>query len=257
MLKNGCLVFLCQYYLHRAKVFLPFQNGVKGEQSNRGWHIGSNFLTIEGVNSLVGTDYKIAPDHIEIGSFISLAATLKSEIRILDGGLADLGLILPTFRKLGIVVEKQGTDLLVKKKQEMAVLYDDRDLIPKIDDAPWPGFPADLISIMVVTASQCRGNLLIFEKLFESRLFWVDKLISMGAQIVLCDPHRALISGPTRLHGETLTSPDIRAGMALLIAALCAKGESQIFNIQQIDRGYEKIEQRLQSLGAKIERHNI
>ena len=219
--------------------------------------IGSNFLTIEGVNSLAGTDYKIAPDHIEIGSFISLAATLKSEIRILDGGLADLGLILPTFRKLGIVVEKQGTDLLVKKKQEMAVLYDDRDLIPKIDDAPWPGFPADLISIMVVTASQCKGNLLIFEKLFESRLFWVDKLISMGAQIVLCDPHRALISGPTRLHGETLTSPDIRAGMALLIAALCAKGESQIFNIHQIDRGYEKIDQRLQSLGAKIERYSI
>ncbi len=216
--------------------------------------IGSNFLTIEGVNSLTGTVYKIAPDHIEIGSFISLAATLQSEIIILEGCLADLGLILPTFRKLGIVVEKQGEDLIVKKNQEMAICYDDRNLIPKIDDAPWPGFPADLISIMVVTASQCKGNLLIFEKLFESRLFWVDKLISMGAQIVLCDPHRALISGHTPLHGETLTSPDIRAGMALLIAALCAKGESQIFNIHQIDRGYEKIEQRLQDIGAEIER---
>ena len=139
----------------------------------------------------------------------------------------------------------------------MSICYDDRNLIPKIDDAPWPGFPADLISIMVVTASQCKGNLLIFEKLFESRLFWLDKLISMGAQIVLCDPHRALISGPTPLHGETLTSPDIRAGMALLIAALCAKGESQIFNIQQIDRGYQKIEQRLQTIGANIERCDI
>ena len=219
--------------------------------------IGSNLLTITGVNKLKKANYVIGPDHIEIGSFISLAAILKSKIRIIDGYKANLGLILPNFAKLGITTKKRGFDLIVEQDQDLNICYDDRNFIPKIDDAPWPGFPADLISIMVVTASQCKGNLLIFEKLFESRLFWIDKLISMGAQIVLCDPHRALISGPTTLNGEILTSPDIRAGMALLIAALCAKGKSEIYNIYQIDRGYENIDLRLQKLGAKIQRVQI
>lgn len=216
--------------------------------------IGSNILQIKGVKTLCQTTHSVGVDHIEVGSFISLAAVLNSKIRIKNALSADLGLILRNFERLGIVVKKEDNDILVEKNQEMKIRYDDRNFIPKIDDAPWPGFPADLTSIMVVTASQCTGSVLIFEKLFESRLFWVDKLISMGAQIVLCDPHRALVSGPTSLHSAVLTSPDIRAGMALLIAALCAKGESEIHNIYQIDRGYEKIDQRLNRLGAKIQR---
>jgi UDP-N-acetylglucosamine 1-carboxyvinyltransferase len=216
--------------------------------------IGSNLLQIEGVKVLSGVSHKVGLDHIEIGSFISLAAVLNSQIRIKNALTADLGLILRNFERLGIFVKKEDQDILVEKDQEMEIRYDDRNFIPKIDDAPWPGFPADLTSIMVITASQCKGSVLIFEKLFESRLFWVDKLITMGAQIVLCDPHRALVSGPTPLQGSVLSSPDIRAGMALLIAALCAKGESEIHNIYQIDRGYEKIDERLNSLGAKIQR---
>ena len=216
--------------------------------------IGSNLLAITGVERLSGVTHRVSPDHIEIGSFISLAAILNSQICIVDAFEADLGLILRNFERLGIVVKKQGKNAIVAKNQTMRICYDDRNFIPKVDDAPWPGFPADLISIMVVTASQCKGSLLIFEKLFESRLFWVDKLIAMGAQIVLCDPHRVLISGPTRLRGSVLSSPDIRAGMALLIAALCADGKSEIHNIYQIDRGYEKIDTRLNSIGAKIQR---
>ena len=218
--------------------------------------IGSNLLVIEGVKSLKGTSHKIKPDHIEIGSFISLAAVLNSELKIKDAFCTDLGLILQNFEKLGISVLREKDDIIVKKNQKMCIRYDDRNFIPKIDDAPWPGFPADLTSIIVITASQCRGNLLVFEKLFESRLFWLDKLISMGAQIVLCDPHRALVSGPTSLKGAVLSSPDIRAGMALLIAALCAEGESEIHNIYQIDRGYEDIENRLNALGTQIKRVN-
>ncbi|OGG99485.1 MAG: UDP-N-acetylglucosamine 1-carboxyvinyltransferase [Candidatus Lambdaproteobacteria bacterium RIFOXYD1_FULL_56_27] len=217
--------------------------------------LGSNLLTIEGVPHLGGCEYRIQPDHTEVGSLIGLAAVTKSEILIQDAGWEHLGQIRSYFRRLGVEFVKQGKDdLLVPAKQKMIIQNDIDDSIPKIDDAPWPGFPADLTSIMTVVATQCKGTVLIFEKLFESRLFWVDKLIRMGAKIVLCDPHRAVVVGPARLKGMTLSSPDIRAGMALLIAALCAEGTSEIHNIGQIDRGYEAIDQRLGALGAEIQR---
>ena len=163
-------------------------------------------------------------------------------------------MILLTFKRLGIDVEIRGQDILVPRDQSLRIATDAHGVIPRIDDAPWPGFPADLMSIATVVATQCEGTILMFEKMYESRMFFVDKLFSLGAHIILCDPHRALVMGPTRLHGETLTSPDIRAGMAMLIAALCAEGQSVIKNIGQIDRGYEKIDEKLRSLGARIER---
>jgi len=214
--------------------------------------IGSNMLLIEGVERLSGTEHEVSPDHTEIGSLIGLAAVTHSELTIKRPKFENLGQILPYFSRLGVEVERRGEDMFIPRGQELRVKNDIDDSITKIDDAPWPGFPADLTSIMTIVATQCEGSILIFEKLFESRLFWVDKLISMGARIVLCDPHRAVVSGPAKLRGMTLTSPDIRAGMALLIAALCAEGTSEIHNIIQIDRGYEAIDQRLNALGAEI-----
>lgn len=216
--------------------------------------IGSNMLRIIGVESLTGCEHTIQPDHTEVGSFIGLAAVTNSEILIEKPGIDKLGLILPYFSRLGVRTETVGEDLLVPAKQDLVIQSDIDQSIPKIDDAPWPGFPADLTSIMTVVATQCSGTVLIFEKLFESRLFWVDRLISMGAKIILCDPHRAVVVGPARLKGTFLTSPDIRAGMALLIAALCAEGTSEIQNIHQIDRGYARIDERLKALGADIQR---
>ncbi len=216
--------------------------------------IGSNRLIIEGVESLSGCDHRIKPDHTEVGSLIGLAVSTRSEITIEKPDVNNLGLILPYFKILGVRTETVGEDLLVPADQELMIRNDIDQSIPKIDDAPWPGFPADLTSIMTVVATQCRGTVLIFEKMFESRLFWVDGLIRMGAKIILCDPHRAVVVGPSRLSGCTLTSPDIRAGMALLIAALCAEGTSEIQNIQQIDRGYAQVDDRLKALGADIQR---
>ena len=218
--------------------------------------IGSNLLLIEGVSGLAGGDYTIQPDHTEVGSFIGLAVVTGSELRIKNAGIKYLRMTRLMFEKLGVEIRVEGKDLLIPKNQKLTVQKDVPGGIPKIDDAPWPGFPADLTSIMTVVATQCTGAVLIFEKMFESRLFWVDKLIEMGAQIILCDPHRAVVSGPTPLKGARVSSPDIRAGMALLIAALSAEGITEIHNINQIDRGYEKIDERLNALGARIKRVN-
>ncbi|MBX7152306.1 UDP-N-acetylglucosamine 1-carboxyvinyltransferase [bacterium] len=216
--------------------------------------IGSNILRIRGVKKLHGCEHTITNDHIEIGSIIGLAAATKSEILIKNTNPKDMRMILLVMNRLGINVEIRGNDLFVSGEQSLEIASDMDGAVPKIDDAPWPGFPADLTSIIVVSATQCKGMVLVFEKMFESRLFFVDKLITMGARIVLCDPHRAIIHGPTPLHGELITSPDIRAGMALLIASLCAEGTSTIQNVQQLDRGYQNIDVRLNALGARIER---
>lgn len=216
--------------------------------------IGSNLLTIEGVEKLHGGEHTIQPDHTEVGSLIGLAAVTGSELKIIKPGVDKLGLIIQYFRRLGVNMKTENGDILVPGDQDLTIQSDIDQSIPKIDDAPWPGFPADLTSIMTVVATQCIGTVLIFEKMFESRLFWVDGLIRMGAKIVLCDPHRAIVVGPSRLKGTTLASPDIRAGMALLIAALCAEGTSEIQNIHQIDRGYARIDERLNALGADIQR---
>jgi UDP-N-acetylglucosamine 1-carboxyvinyltransferase len=216
--------------------------------------IGSNTLTIEGVERLGGGEYAIGPDYIEIGSFIGLGAVTRGVIRIRDVVPDDLRMIRMTFQRLGVWTEFDGNDLIVPGGQHLQIVADAHDAIPKIDDAPWPAFPADLMSIALVVATQAAGTVLFHEKMFESRLYFVDKLIGMGARIILCDPHRAVVVGPSKLHGERLESPDIRAGMALLIAALCAEGQSVIRNIGQIDRGYERIEEKLQALGADIRR---
>jgi UDP-N-acetylglucosamine 1-carboxyvinyltransferase len=216
--------------------------------------IGTNKLTIEGGNTLRGATHRVGPDHIEVGSFIGLAAVTKSEIRIADAGVEHLRSTLMGFARLGVTCRIDGPDLIVPKDQEMVVRSDLGGHVPKLEDQPWPAFPADTMSIAVVTATQCTGMVLIHEKMFESRLFFVDKLIGMGARIVLCDPHRAIVSGPTRLRGSNVESPDIRAGMAMLLAALCADGESTINNVGQIERGYERIDERLRALGAKVDR---
>jgi UDP-N-acetylglucosamine 1-carboxyvinyltransferase len=216
--------------------------------------IGSNVLHIHGQEILDGGECTIGPDFMEVGSFIGLAAVTGGEIRIKDAAPEHLGMIRMVFERLGVHVQIQGDDILVPAGQPMAIVDDLGGAVPKIDDAPWPGFPTDLLSIALVVASQARGTVLIHEKMFDSRLYFVDRLIAMGARIILCDPHRAVVVGPSDLHGETLHSPDIRAGMALLIASLCAKGESIIHNINQIDRGYESIETKMQSIGAQIER---
>jgi len=216
--------------------------------------IESNVLRIRGVRELSGGEWRICPEHIEVGSFIGLAAVTGGDLVVEDVNPHDLVSILPTFERLGVHVEVGETTLRVPPDQELVVRNDLGGQIPKIEDGPWPAFPADLVSIALTVATQAAGTVLIFEKMFESRLFFVDKLVNMGARIVLCDPHRALVSGPAKLYGERLESPDIRAGMAMLIASLCAEGTSTIGNIGQIDRGYERIEDRLRSLGAQIER---
>ena len=216
--------------------------------------IGSNTLTIEGVADLHGADFTIGPDYLEIGSFIGLAAITGGEILIKNAAPQHLGMVQLVFERLGVKFEAQGEDILVPRGQSLTVVPDMGGAIPKIDDAPWPAFPADMMSTAIVIATQAAGSVLIHEKMFESRLYFVDKLIGMGARIVLCDPHRCIVQGPGGLHGERLESPDIRAGMALVSAALCAQGQSIIRNIGQIDRGYEQIEAKLQALGANIVR---
>jgi UDP-N-acetylglucosamine 1-carboxyvinyltransferase len=218
--------------------------------------IGSNVLTIEGGGRLHGGEFTIGPDHIEVGSFIGLAAVTRSRLTIESAGVKHLRSVRLGFDRLGVRTEVQGDDLIVPADQELRIRSDLGGAVPKLEDQPWPAFPADVMSIAIVTATQCEGIILMHEKMFESRMFFVDKLVAMGARIVLCDPHRALISGPTPLRGATVESPDIRAGMAMLIAALCAKGTSVINNIGQIDRGYERIDERLNALGASILRAN-
>ena len=218
--------------------------------------IGSNALTVEGGTALHAAPYTIGPDHIEIGSFIGLAAVTNGAVTI-DGVRGDdLRSTLLAFERLGVRPRLDGTQLVVDAEQERRIRPDLGGHVPKLEDGPWPAFPADLMSIAIVVASQCEGLLLVFEKLFESRLFFVDKLIGMGARIVLCDPHRAVISGPSPLRGQVVESPDIRAGMAMLLAALAAQGDSVIHNIGQIERGYERIDERLRALGAQIERRD-
>jgi UDP-N-acetylglucosamine 1-carboxyvinyltransferase len=216
--------------------------------------IGSNVLTVHGQERLGGARHEISPDHIEVASFMALAAVTGGDVRIKDTVPDDLEMIRMVFERLGLRSHHDGPDLLVPPEQRLRVKDDVGDAIPKIDDGPWPAFPADLTSIALAVATQAEGTVLIFEKMFENRLFFVDKLSSMGARIVLCDPHRAIVSGPSRLHGERMESPDIRAGMAMLIASLCAEGVSEIGNVGQIDRGYERIDDRLRALGARIER---
>ena len=216
--------------------------------------IGTNTITIHGGRPLHGCTHEIGPDHIEVGSFIGLAAVTRSEITIERAGVEHLRSTLLGFERLGIVCKTQGDDLIVPADQEMVIRMDLGGAVPKLEDQPWPAFPADTMSIALVTATQCTGVIVIHEKMFESRLFFVDKLIGMGARIVLCDPHRAVVVGPNKLHSGRVESPDIRAGMAMLLAALCAKGESIIDNVGQIERGYERIDERLRALGAQIER---
>ena len=216
--------------------------------------IGSNVMTVHGQKKLGGTEFRVSPDHIEIASFMALAAATGGKLRIKEVKASDLMMIRRQFRRLGLQSVIEGTDLIVPPRQELMIQPDMGGAIPKIEDGPWPAFPADLTSIAVALATKAHGEILIFEKMFENRLFFVDKLVAMGAKITLCDPHRVIISGPTDLHGERVDSPDIRAGMAMLIAALAAEGKSEIGNIRQIDRGYENIDDRLRSLGAHIER---
>ena len=216
--------------------------------------IGSNVYTVHGGRPLHGATHTIGPDHIEVGSFIGLAAVTRSELRIAQAGVAHLRSTLMGFERLGIRCRIDGDDLIVPADQERIIQTDLGGHVPKLEDQPWPAFPADVMSIAIVTATQCDGMILMHEKMFESRLFFVDKLISMGARIVLCDPHRVIVSGPTRLRANSVESPDIRAGMAMLLAALCAEGTSTINNAGQIERGYEQIEKRLGALGARIRR---
>ncbi len=222
--------------------------------------VGTNTLVIEGVQKLHGAEHRLGPDYIEVGSLIVLAAVTGGELLLKGCHASDLRSARIAFGRLGIRFEVAksptgaGEDLLIRGGQELRVESDIQNAIPKIEDAPWPGFPADLTSIVVVAATQSEGTVLIHEKMFESRLFFVDRLQSMGAKLVLCDPHRVVVSGRARLWGQELSSPDIRAGMALLIASLCADGKSVIHNVQQIDRGYERIDERLAALGAKIRR---
>ncbi len=216
--------------------------------------IGSNVLRIQGVERLGGGTYRIGPEHVEVASFAALAAVTGGDLTIEDVEPDDLISIVPAFRKLGIAFEVGETTLRVPPGQALGVVDDLGGQIPKIESGIWPAFPADLTSIAVVAATQATGTVLVFEKMFESRLFFVDKLVSMGARIILCDPHRAVVTGPARLFGQRLESPDIRAGMAMVIAALCAEGRSSIGNIRQIDRGYERIDERLRALGADIVR---
>src|SRR5919109_187763 len=206
--------------------------------------IESNVLRVRGVESLSGGEWRVGPEHIEVGSFIGLAAVTGGDMTISDVEPKDLLPILPTFERLGVHVEIEGTSLRVPPNQDLVIRDDIGGQIPKVEDGPWPAFPADLTSIAVIVATQAHGEVLIFEKMFESRLFFVDKLVSMGARIILCDPHRVVVTGPARLVGQQMSSPDIRAGMAMLLAGLCAQGTSTIGNVGEIDRGYERIDER-------------
>jgi UDP-N-acetylglucosamine 1-carboxyvinyltransferase len=216
--------------------------------------IGSNVLTIHGVDRLGGGEWRICPDHIEVASFVGLGAVTEGEMVIEDVIPEHMVGVRHGFERLGVEWHAEGSSVRVPGGQELIVKDDLGSQIPKVEDGPWPAFPADLTSIALAVATQSRGTVLIFEKMFENRLFFVDKLVTMGARIILCDPHRAVVNGPTRLYGERMESPDIRAGMAMLIASLCAEGRSTIGNIGQIDRGYERIDERLRALGASIER---
>ncbi|MEP6690169.1 MAG: UDP-N-acetylglucosamine 1-carboxyvinyltransferase [Gemmatimonadaceae bacterium] len=216
--------------------------------------IGTNTLTVHGGLPLHGATHRIGPDHIEVGSFIGLAAVTGSELRIEEAGIEHLRSVLMGFERLGIVCKVEGKDLIVPADQSREIQSDLGGHVAKLEDQPWPAFPADLMSIAIVTATQCSGLILMHEKMFESRMFFVDKLIGMGAKIVLCDPHRALVAGPAKLRASTMESPDIRAGMAMLLAACCARGTSTINNVGQIERGYERIDERLRVLGAKVTR---
>ncbi len=218
--------------------------------------IGTSNLLIRGAPSLGGADYTIGADHVETGSFIGLAAVTRSRLVIEDAPLEHLDSILIGFRRLGIDCEPRGRDLIVDGREQPVIRMDAYGHVPKVDDGPWPAFPADLTSIAVVAATRARGTIVIHEKMFESRMFFTDKLVSMGARIILCDPHRVVVVGPSQLRGARLESPDIRAGMAILIAALGATGQSRIRNVGQIERGYERIDERLRALGACIERRD-
>jgi UDP-N-acetylglucosamine 1-carboxyvinyltransferase len=216
--------------------------------------IGANLMVVHGQDRLGGAEYTIGPDYIEIGSFVALAACTGGELRIKDTVPGDLRMTRLAFERIGCRIEMDGNDVVVPPEQRLRIRDDEGEAISKIEDGPWPAFPADLTSIALALATQADGMVLIHEKMFENRLFFVDKLVNMGARVIVCDPHRAVVSGPSRLHGERMESPDIRAGMAMLIAALCAEGSSEIGNIRQIDRGYERIDERLRALGARIER---
>jgi UDP-N-acetylglucosamine 1-carboxyvinyltransferase len=216
--------------------------------------IGSNLLAVTGSDRLRGCTHHIAPDHIEIGSFMALAGVTGGELRIKDTVPSDLRMIRLVFERLGLRSQLDGNDVVVPGGQELVAQADVGGYKGKIQDGPWPAFPADLTSIAVALATQAHGSILVHEWMFENRLIFTDKLILMGADIVMCDPHRAIVTGPRRLRGERVESPDIRAGMAMLLAALCAEGRSEIGNIRQIDRGYERIDERLRELGAHIER---
>ena len=216
--------------------------------------IGTNTMIVHGPTTLGSARHAIGPDHIEVGSLIGLAAVTRSSLRIARAGVEHLRSILMGFERLGIVCEDRGRRSPRLRRAGLQIRTDLGGHVPKLEDQPWPAFPADLMSIAIVTATQCDGMILMFEKMFESRLFFVDKLISMGARIVLCDPHRAIVAGPSHLRGALVTSPDIRAGMAMLLAALCAEGTSTIGNADQIERGYERIDERLNALGASIRR---
>ena len=220
--------------------------------------VGSNTLTIEGVERLHGGEFEIGPDLLEIGSFLGLGAVTPGELRIKNVYPDDLRMVLYVLKeRLGVHCWLDGNDLVVGDEQNLRVGMDVGGAVPKIDDGPWPHFPADLLSIALIVATQAQGTVLIHEKMFESRLFYVDKLITMGARVILCDPHRAVVVAPSQLYGQSLSSPDIRAGMTLVIAALAAKGTSVIANVSQIDRGYERLEEKLRALGADIQRATV
>jgi UDP-N-acetylglucosamine 1-carboxyvinyltransferase len=216
--------------------------------------IGSNTLSVEGVPRLRGGEYTVGPDYMEVGSYIALAAMTGGAILIKRAAPQHLRMVRIAYERLGVRFESRGEDVYVPASQSLEVVPDLGGAVPSVSDAPWPGFPADLMSIAIVLATQSSGTVLVHEKMFESRLYFVDKLIMMGARIILCDPHRCVVQGPSRLHGDEVESPDIRAGMALVSAALCADGESVIRNIRQIDRGYEQVDEKLRALGAHIER---
>ncbi len=242
----------CEPYLQQLCIML---NNMGAKISG----VGSNLLNIEGVTSLKGTKHKVLPDMIEIGSFIGMAAMTKSEITIKNVSYNNLGLIPDAFKRLGIKLEKRNDDIFIPAQEHYEIDTFIDGSILTIADAIWPGLTPDLLSVFLVVATQAKGSVLIHQKMFESRLFFVDKLIEMGAQIILCDPHRATVIGMDRrfpLHGTTMSSPDIRAGVALLIAAMSAKGKSIIHNIEQIDRGYQNIDERLNMMGAQIKRLN-